>query len=160
MRGRTSRHVAHVRLPRNHPVATTLLGGVERLVGTVHQVTRRLHVLIQGCDSEAGRDRRACAMTVIVNHSRSCRSALFADRRLIARERVIWCNRGALLTGSGPERSGQFIDAVACKVNVLVERQALAVITEFVGAVDEGGLHPYAGYSFEFPRMGSNHHHL
>lgn len=60
---------------------------------------------------------------------------------------------------SDTECSGQLVDAVACEVNELVGRQALAVISKLVGAVDEGGLHPYLGHGVEFPRMGSNHHH-
>ena len=48
----------------------------------------------------------------------------------------------AALADSDTEGSGQLVESIACDVNVLVEWQALAVITELVGAVDEGGLHP------------------
>ena len=68
-------------------------------------------------------------------------------------------SRRMLFAGSGTKRRGQLVDAVARKVNVLVGRQALAVVTELLGAVDERRLHPEMGHGFEFPRMGGNHQH-
>lgn len=51
-------------------------------------------------------------------------------------------SRRMLFAGSDTKRGGQLVDAVACKVNVLVGRQALAVVTELFGTVDERRLHP------------------
>lgn len=64
-----------------------------------------------------------------------------------------------LFADSDTERSGQLVEAVACKTNRLIGRQALTVTTELLRAVDEGGLHPQVGYRAKFPRMGGNQQH-